>query len=159
ADAKALFDLLTDKAYLGVEPSRAQLLLGKPDAQRMSLLATRDNILKSLRSVAARAKTNDLVLFIFIGEGAALGERACYVASDQTFKDRATDAVAASEIEHELEGLKSQHFVAFLDVNFKGFDSGADPAPDLNLSNLYKEYLGKDDKDHEDSEPTGRVLF
>ena len=50
-----------------------------------------------------------------------------------------------------MEKLKSLHFCAFLDVNFKGFDSGKEAAPDLNLQNLYKDFLGKD-KDKEEGE-------
>jgi C-terminal peptidase prc len=156
ADAQALYDLFTSKDYLGAD---ARLLLGQPDAQRHSQPATRANILKALHWAAAKARRDDPVLFVFLGEGAPLGERSCYFASDSTFKGRAKNAVAAAEIEHELEGLKSQRFVAFLDVNFKGFDSGKEPAPDLNLTNFYKEFLGKDEKDHEDALTLGRVLF
>jgi len=158
ADAKALYDVFTNKGTLGVDAQHIRLLLGKADDKRGSEPATRANILKALTWVSTNAQRDDLVVFAFIGEGAPLpmGERACYFASDSTFKGRAKDAVAAAEIESATEKLKSNRFVAFLDVNFKGFDSGKEKAPDANLTNLYREYLGKDD---EKAPVISRVVF
>jgi C-terminal peptidase prc len=158
ADAKALYDLFTDKGYLGVDAKHVHLLLGSPDDKRGSQPATRANILKALTWVSSKAKRDDLVLFAFIGEGAPLpvGERPCYFASDSTFKGRAKDALAAADIESALEKLQSQRFVAFIDVNFKGFDSGTEKAPDVALTNFYREYMGKEDE----KGPTGsRIVF
>lgn len=155
ADAAALYDLLSSKDYLGVAPDHMHLLLGKPDDKRKSKAATHDNILKAVHDVATKAGRDDLVIFAFIGEGAPLGDRSCYFASDSTVADRAKNAVAAADLEHELETLKSQRFCAFLDVNFKGFDQPKDGGADVNPSNLYKEFLGKD----ENNSHTGRVVF
>src|SRR5262245_48981256 len=47
-DAKAFFDVLTDKQYLGVPRDQVKLLLGSADDKRGSEPATRDNILKAL---------------------------------------------------------------------------------------------------------------
>src|SRR5262249_18396088 len=140
ADAKALYDLFTSKDYLGVDKEHVRLLLGEKDDQRGSQPATRDNILKAFQWAADNAGRDDLVVFAFIGQGAPLGERSCYFAGDSTFKDRAKNAVAAGSIEKALEKLKSQHFCAFIDVNFKGFDSGKDPAPEPNLAGFYREF-------------------
>src|SRR5205807_5307402 len=73
------------------------------------------------------------------------------------FKDRAKNAVASADIEHALEKFKSQHFCAFIDANFKGFDSGKEPAPDLNVVNFFqmKEFLGNE----EENAPIGRAVF
>jgi C-terminal peptidase prc len=156
ADAKALYDLFTDKVALGVDAQHIRLLLGSPDEKRGSEPATRANILKALKWVSDKARRDDLVIFAFIGEGGPLGERSCYFASDSTFKGRAKDAVAAADIESAIEKLKSQRFVGLIDVNFKGFDSGKEKAPDVNLTNFYREYLGKD----EEKGPTAsRVVF
>ncbi len=146
ADARALYDLFTSKDRLGMDAAQVRLLLGKP-AESQAEPATRENILNALRWVVQKAKRDDVVLLAFIGAGAPLGERACYFANDSTFKNRAKDAVAAAEIEHELEKLPCQHFCALLDVNFKGYDARKEPAGDLNMSNLYKEFLGKDEED------------
>src|SRR6516164_9853315 len=62
ADAKALYDLFTNKDYLGVDADHIRLLLGSPDPQRKSEPATHDNILKALRWVAAEAQRDDLVI-------------------------------------------------------------------------------------------------
>lgn len=147
ADAQALYELFTSKDHVGMEGDHVRLLLGKPALQDRAELASRDNILKALRWVVQKAKRDDLVVLAFIGAGAPLGERTCYFASDSTYKNRNKDAVAAADIENELEKLQSQHLCALVDVNFKGFDSGKEPAGDLNASNLYKEFLGKDEED------------
>src|SRR5205823_876150 len=93
-------------------------------------------------------------VFIFIGAGAPLGERTVYFATDSTFKDRAQDAVAAADIETALEKLQSQKLCSVLDINFKAVELGKE-AGDVNLTNLYKEFLGK-----EEENPTpSRVVF
>jgi C-terminal peptidase prc len=164
ADAKALYDLFTNKDYLGADPKRVKLLLGSPDATRNSEPATRANLLEALRWLADEARPQDLVLFAFIGEGGPLGDsgdRRCYFASDSTFKGRDKDAVAASEIGEALKGLKSQRFCTFLDVDFRGFtDTAASRAvaePTLGKA-PYKEFLG-DDGTEDHAPKTGRVLF
>jgi C-terminal peptidase prc len=156
ADAKALYDLFTDKGHLGADGDHVRLLLGSADAKRHSEPATHENITKALRWAASNARRGDLVIFAFIGQGAPLGERTCYLASDSTFKDRAKNAVGATDIEAALEKLKSHHFCVFLDANFKGFDPGKEPSPELNVANFYKfaEYLGSGEQ-----LPMGRAVF
>lgn len=155
ADARALYDLFTNKDYLGVTNDHIRLLLGSADAKRNAEPATHDNVLKAVQWAATRAKRDDLVIIAFVGQGAPLGERSCYFASDSTFKDRAKNAVAAADIEEKLKNLKSQRLCVFLDVNFKGFDIGKETAPDANVTNFYKEFLGKEDNDSN----VGRVVF
>lgn len=155
-DVKAIYDVLTDPKRLGVEADHVRLLLGSADSKRPSELATHTNILSALHSTVTKAKRDDMVLFVYIGQGAPLGERVCYFGSDSTLQDRAKNAVAASEVEHELNALKSQKFCTLLDVNFKGFDTGKDAAPELTMENLYKEFLGGKEKE---KNLTGRVLF
>lgn len=156
-DAVALYDLFTDAHYLGADQDHVRLLLGKTDAKRHSVQATHENILNALRWVASRASKDDLVILAMVGEGAPLNERACYFASDSTFKERAKNAVATSDMEHALEKLRSQRLLVLMDVNFKGFDTGKEPAPELNLQNFLqmKEFLGED----EESPAIGRVIL
>ncbi len=145
ADARAMYDLFTAKEYLGVDAKHVKLLLGTPDAKRASETASRDNILKALTWIEKSARRDDLVIFAFFGNGAPLGEKACYFAKDSTYKNRAKDAIAAGDIEHILDKSQSQRFVAFLDCNFLGFDAGKETAPDPNLANFYREFLGNED--------------
>src|SRR6266852_1240543 len=56
ADAKALYDLFTNKDYLGVDADHIRFLLGSPDAKRNSEPATRENILKALHWIGTKAK-------------------------------------------------------------------------------------------------------
>src|SRR4030095_2861195 len=115
------------------------------DKTRNSEPATRANILKALNWIQKTTARDDLVIFAFLGNGAPLGERSVYFATDSTFKDRAKDAVASGDIENAVEHMQSNRFVAFVDVNFMGFDSGKDPVPDPNLQNFYKEFLNQDE--------------
>src|SRR5579885_3586466 len=96
-DVKALYDLFTDKNYLGVPKDHVKLLLGgAADKERPSQEATKDNILKAAKWVAGEAKRDDLVLFAYVGQGAALGERADHVAyfgTDASVKDLTKTAV------------------------------------------------------------------
>jgi carboxyl-terminal processing protease len=157
ADAQALYDLFRNKDYLGVDADHVKLLLGQQDPQRPSQPATRANILRALEWVAQKARKNDLVIIGMFLQGAPLGERVCYFALDSTFRHRDKDALASGDIEHALQKLKSEHFVAFLDVYFKGFDSGKEPAPDLIMTNFYREFLGN--VDEEKGPLSSRVLF
>ncbi len=145
ADARALYDLFTSKKHLGVLPENIKLLLGAPDKTRPSEPATRANIMKALKWLEKTVARDDLVIFAFLGNGAPLGERSCYFAVDSTFKDRAKDALASGDIEHVVDHMQSHKFVALVDVNFLGFDSGKETAPEPNLQNFYKEYLNLDD--------------
>src|SRR5262249_33268260 len=127
--------------------------------------ATRENILKALKWVADEAKSDDRVIFAFVGQGGPLGEsgdRRCYFTVDSTFKGRDKDAVAAHEIGEALKALKSKKFCTFLDVDFRGFEA-PDGAPraiaDATLGKApYKEFLGDDGTDEHHALP-GRVIF
>src|SRR5262249_39745255 len=55
ADAKALYDLFTNKDYLGVHSERIRLLLGSEDAKRKSQPATHANVVKALQWLADKA--------------------------------------------------------------------------------------------------------
>jgi C-terminal peptidase prc len=162
-DARALYDLFHDKKYLGVDADHVRLLLGSEDAERHAAKATRANILDALSWVAKKAGTDDPVIVAFFGEGGPLGDtgdRRCYFAADSTVKGRDKDAVAASEVGEALKNLRSHRFCAFLDVNFKGFESDSKQAiaePTLGNS-PYKELLGDDGTD-EHAPKVGRILF
>ena len=160
ADARALYDLFTSKDHhLGAAPENVKLLLGKKDPKRPSEEATRANILKALHWLEKSANKDSLVVFAFFGQGAPIGERSGYFAVDSTFKNRAKDAVASGDIEQVVDKLTSQRFVAFVDVNFLGFDAGKETPPDPNLQNFYKEFLGKDDDNPKITAPSRAVFL
>ena len=154
-DAKSLYKLFADKEFLGVDEAHIKLLLGDSSNHPKSQQATRTNILNALKWAIKNAKRDDLVIYVFIGQGAPIGERACYFAVDSTFTDRKKDAVASGDIEQILNKLNSQRFAVFLDVNFKGFDSGRETPPDPNLGGFYREFLGQEDPEKDFS----RVVF
>jgi carboxyl-terminal processing protease len=154
ADAKALYDLFVSKEHLGAEADHAKLLLGSKEGDEK---ATKANILKALQWLEKSAKKDDLVIFAIFGNGAPLGERSCYFGVDSTFKNRAKDALASGDIEHIIDKLSSQRFVAMVDVNFMGFDAGKEKAPEPNLTNFYREFLSAGDE-NKDPQPS-RVIF
>src|SRR5262249_2664105 len=166
-DAVALYDLFTSKDHLGVDKDHVKLLLGgAKDEKRNSQEATKDNILKAAKWVAGEAKRDDLVLFAFVGQGAAIGERAdriVYFATDSSVKDPIKTAVLATALGEELDNLQSHKVCLFVDVFFKGYkpDKGGTPAdPNVRGSAFYKEFLGKNSGDpEEDDAAPGRVLF
>jgi C-terminal peptidase prc len=162
ADAKALYDLLINKDYLGVDADHIRLLLGSPDPARKSEPATRENIIQALRWIGTKPKRDDLVLFAFIGQGAPMGgsgSRLSYLAVDSTLKDRPKTSVAAGDIEQQLDKLKSEHFCAFIDVNFRGFKRGPESVPEPTLeTSPFKEFRGVAPKEDDSSAP-GRVVF
>src|SRR5262249_38057243 len=69
ADIKALYDLLTNKDYLGIAPQHVRLFLGTKDPKRPSELATHENILKALKWAAASAGREDLVIVSLAMQG------------------------------------------------------------------------------------------
>jgi C-terminal peptidase prc len=165
-DVQALYDLFTNKDYLGVPKDHVKLLLGgAKDEKRNSQEATRENILKAAKWVATQAKRDDLVLFAFIGQGAALGEHAdriAYFATDSSVKDPVKTAVLASALGEDLDKLQSHKVCLFVDVYFKGYkpDKGTPADPNVRGTSFYKEFLGKDSGDPEEDNPApGRVLF
>src|SRR5262249_25123616 len=145
-DACALYDLFTSKEYLGVDRDHVRLLLGKPDEKRKSEPATRANLLKAVQWLAGNGPQNDLVNFSFIREGAPVGDKEGalgYLTSDSSLKDRAKTCVTAAELRQAFDKLKSQHFCALVDVNFRGYEKkpvtiAEPPVP----HEFYPEYLG-----------------
>jgi C-terminal peptidase prc len=162
ADAQALYDLLIDKDYVGVKPENVRLLLGRPDSKRKSEVATHENILKALHWLATTAGRKDRVFFAFIGQGGPLtnsGGLLGYFASDTTIKNRAKNAVAGAEVAQELDKLKSEHFCAFIDVNFRGYKDGPEKIGEPSLERTaYREFRGADKNEDRPAAP-GRVLF
>jgi carboxyl-terminal processing protease len=160
-DARALYDLFTNKKYLGADADHVKLLLGKEDGQRPSRPATKENLVKALEWLK-EAKPEDLVIVAFIGEGGSLGEhgdRRCYFAADSTLNGRNKNALAAATVGEILDKVRSQHLCAIVDVNFKGFTARQSiPEPDLAGKNFFKEFLGDDGTEEHNPVP-GRAVF
>src|SRR5207245_9647029 len=61
--------------------------------------------------------------------------------------------------EEELNKLKSEHFCAFVDVNFRGFKRQPESVPEPALGDThFKEFRGVGPKEEESSAP-GRPVF
>ncbi|OAI54346.1 hypothetical protein AYO44_03495 [Planctomycetaceae bacterium SCGC AG-212-F19] len=158
-DAKALYDLFTNKDYAEGDAEYVKLLLGKKDEKRPSEVATKENIRKALQWAVTNAKPNDLVLFAFLGQGAPVGDRTCFFATDSTFKDRGKNALLAADIEADLAKLKSQRFVSLIDVHFKGWDNtDKEKVAEPNAMDLYNTFIGKDEG-NDQQPPTGKVVL
>jgi C-terminal peptidase prc len=158
-DAKAFYDLFTNKEYLGVKQDHIRLMLGASDEKRNSQPATHAGVVKALQWLSDKAGKDDLVIFGFFGVGAPHREQACYLCSDSTIKGRAKDALIPEEIAHEMNRLKSQKFCAFIDVNFKGLEAGKDAPAEADPEKIYQEYFGNEKDEDELPTKVGRIVF
>src|SRR5207248_516091 len=96
------------------DPPRTLLLMAGIDKHATLLLgsskgserATKGNLLKRLKAVAAEAREGDTVVLGFFGHGGPLGETGgrCYFLADSTFAGRAKDALTPDEVEAVLKG-------------------------------------------------------
>lgn len=139
-DALALYQWLVSQDGGRVPAQRVRLLLGQPARQPGALAATRENILQALRWALEEAKEEDTVLLAWFGQGAPVGDRTCYFAADSNFKERAKTAISAGELEQMVERCKSTRIVAFLDVNFMGFDRDREKVSTVGLEKRFQEF-------------------
>ena len=147
ADAKALYDLVVSSKNIGADPKNVKLLLGSAGKDGPATAATRENLLSAIKWMGKTPGKSDLVIFAYFGQGAPLNDRVSFFASDSRFESRAKDAIASGDLEHAIDELKSERFVAFIDVNFLGFKKeGLEKIPDANPGDLYRVFLGKEDE-------------
>lgn len=160
ADAQALYDLITNPDRLGAPAENVRLFLGKEDDARHAKPATKDNILAAVKDVVAKAAKDDLVIIAFIGRGAPLADRTCFLTADSTFKDRAKLALASADLEKELANFKGEKLLALLDINYKGIDTGAEKEAILepNTLDFVRAFVGSEDKEEHTMQP-GRAIF
>lgn len=158
ADVQALYDLVTDKAYLGIPEENVRLFLGKEDEKRHAKPATKENILSAVKEVVDKAGKDDMIIVTFVGRGAVLADRTCFFTADATFKDRAKSALAIADLEQELQGLKSEKLLALIDVNYKGINPGEEKLLEPNPMDMLRAFVGSEDKE-EHTLPQGRVIY
>jgi C-terminal peptidase prc len=152
ADAKALYDLLSNSKYLKCPADHMRLLTSDAETERTrdAKAATRENIIQALHWAASSAGEDDLILLVWVGQGAPLSDRTCYFAADSTLQNRAKDAVSAVEIQHEFSSIKSTKLCVLLDVNFRGYDAGKEKISELGLDKAFLEYSGSKDDDEDE---------
>src|SRR5439155_19988678 len=119
--------------------------------------ATKENVLKAIRSVCEKAQKDDLVVIALIGQGAPLNDRTAFLASDSTFKDRTKNALRSAEIEAIVEKAKTEKMCAIIDVNMRGYETKED-VPEANIIDMLRVFVGKEDKE-EHALPPGRVVL
>ncbi len=146
ADAKALFDILSDKKYLDVAPDRVKLLTSTADDKRKGAVATHEAIVKAVHDAIANSGKDDLVVLAFFGRGASAGDRTCLFASDTTFKERAKTGVLGSDLETDLKAIKGQKLLLLMDVSWKGFDAGKEQVAEPTLKEITSALFGGDDQ-------------
>ena len=141
ADAKALYDLLTDKKYFDVTADRAKLLTGK--------VATREAIVKAATAAVADSGKGDVVVIAYFGRGTSAGDSTALFAADSTFKERSKTAVLGSDLQVALKSAREKdvHLAMFLDVDFKGYDAGKETIIEPTLADVFKAIAGSEDKE------------
>jgi hypothetical protein len=146
ADAKALYDLLTDPKYLGVKPDRAKLLLSAPDDKRMGEVATHGAIRRAIETATAETGKDDLIVLAFFGRGATAGDKTVFLTPDTTFKDRAkTSLVFGNDLEKAFKQVKGQKVLMLMDVHYKGFDAGTEKVAEPTLTDVDNLLFGAED--------------
>jgi C-terminal peptidase prc len=159
ADAKALYDLLSDPKYLGAKPERTRLLLSAPDAQRKGEVASHDAIVKAIDAATSETGKDDLIIIAFFGRGATSGDKTVFLTPDTTFQDRAkTSLVFGNDLEAAFKKVKHQKVLFLMDVAYKGFDAGKEKVAEPTLTDVDKLLFGSDDKE-ESVRPQDRLLI
>lgn len=146
ADAKALFDLFTDKQYSSVAPDRLKLLTSKEDEKRKGQKATRENIVKAIHDAVAATGKDDMLVVAWFGRGASAGDRTCLFAADTDFKERAKTGVLGSDLEPDLKAARQQRVLLMMDVHFRGYDAGKEAVIEPGLREILSGLFGGEDK-------------
>jgi C-terminal peptidase prc len=157
-DAQAIYDLVTDKATLGIDKANVKLLLSGKDEKRDALPATKENLLKYLKEITGKAAKDDLVFIYMVGQGAAAGDRACVFTSDSTFADRSKNSLFGGDVETAMKDFKSERLCVFLDFNLKGFEPGKESVLEPNIFDFIRAFAGQVDRD-EQTLPPGRSII
>lgn len=141
ADAKALYAILTDKKHFDVAPERAKLLVGKD--------ATHDAIIKAATDAVADSGKADTVIVAYFGKATSAGDSTALFAADSNFKDRSKTGVLGTDLQAAFKGarVKDINLALFLDLDFKGIDTGKETVIEPTLADVFKALAGADDKD------------
>jgi len=159
ADAKALYDVVTDPRYLGVPAGRTKLFLSAPDAKRGAEAATRDGVVKAVEAAIEQTGKDDLLLVAFFGRGASTGDKTVYFTPNTVLKDRAKTAlVVGSDLAPSFKKVKGQNVLIMMDVQYKGFDPGAEKIAEPTLTDVDALLFGSEDKE-ESVRPQDRLLL
>lgn len=159
ADAKALYDLLTDPRHLGIPAARAKLFLSAPDAKRNAKKADRDEIVKAVEEATAATGKDDLLLVAFFGRGASTGDKTVYFTPSTSLKDRAkTGLVLGPDLTPAFKKVKGQNVLLMMDVQYKGFDPGMEKVAEPTLTDVDALLFGSDDKE-ESVRPQDRLML
>lgn len=156
ADAKAMYDLVTDGKNIGIPAERVALLTSTPDEKRKGKKATKENILKAIHEAIDKTGKDDLLLIGFFGRGAPIGfDKVAFFATDSTVVDRSKNAIVGEELSNEMKRVKPQRLLALTDLAFKGYDAGKEAQAEPNTYAILAAFYGtvSDNKDQEEEEP------
>src|SRR5262245_1299935 len=157
ADVVALYDIITSKEYLGADPNNVFLLLGKKEANRPGELATRENILAAIDTVAKQTTQGDLVIFAFFGQGCPVGKEVGVLGENAKIANRVESAISVLELGEKFQHMKPHKFLGLIDVHLTDFENAKEAARDVMVGTFVSILLPK--KDAEDAEiPGGHVL-
>ena len=158
ADARAFYDLFVNPAYHDAD-DRVRLLTAKPDAQRKSQLATRENIVKALHEAVAKTGKDETVIVAMFGRGASSGDQTCLFTSETQFKERAKTGLLGSDLDAEFKLAKDRKICLMLDIAFKGgFDAGKETLAEPTLRDVLGAVFGSEDKG-EQPPPQNKVVI
>jgi C-terminal peptidase prc len=159
ADAKALYDLLTDPKHLGVPADRAKLLLSEPDPKRKAEKATRNAIVAAVNDATANTKKDDTIILAFFGRGASANDKTCFFTPDTVLKERGkTGLVLGTDLEPAFKKVKGQKLLLLHDVHYKGFKPGDEKIAEPNLRDVEALLFGPEDAE-DSTRPQDRLMI
>lgn len=156
ADARAMYDFVTDRKHIGIPADRVALLITSPDAKRKSQLPQKQLILKAIQEAIEKTGKDDMLLIGFFGRGAPIGfDKVAFFAADSTVAERAKNAIAGEELSNIMKRVKSQRLLVLTDLAFKGFDAGKETLAEPNTYAILSAFYGtvSDNKEPEEEEP------
>jgi carboxyl-terminal processing protease len=159
ADAKALYDLLSDPKYLDVKPDRVKLLTSTADEKRNGGVANHDEIVKAVEAATSSTGKDDLIILAFFGRGATSADKTVFLTPDTVFKDRAkTSLVFGTDLADAFKKVKGQKVLFMMDVAWKGYDPGMEKVAEPTLTDIDGLLFGPEDKE-ESVRPHNRLLL
>ena len=134
ADAKAMYQLLTDPAKGGISKKNAYLLLGKQ--------ATGRNIRRRLGKLR-RIPSKSTVFVYFSGHGSKEADEAYWIAQDSRMDELFSTGLSNMEIQRYLSSIPSDRVVVMLDCCYAAATVKGGKSVASDFSVVLKQFTGK----------------
>jgi hypothetical protein len=122
-DVRAVHELLTADARIGYDRAKMRLLVDEGG----DALPTRAEVLGSLKAMASRAETEDMLFFYFSGHGMVKDDESYLLPGDARHINLADTAIPLRRVRELVEGSAAHAKVIVLDACHSGAQIGKEP--------------------------------